>query len=105
MDLAYNNLTDINETIDFLKIATNLKILVLIGNPLVLSLNYRPKVQSTIKSLYILDDIPILLNIQPDIIEDSDSFGFVKMIFSVNSLHDIPQPLLTKENNDTPPSE
>ncbi|CAF1342525.1 unnamed protein product [Rotaria magnacalcarata] len=59
LDLSYNNLDNLKETIDLLKNLSKLRIIYLHGNPLSLLVDYRIYVIDSLEKLLVLDDIRI----------------------------------------------
>ena len=59
LDLSYNNLTDLPETLRKLKTLPNLRNLILMGNPLMLTPGYRGFVIDNLKAIDLLDDCRI----------------------------------------------
>ncbi|XP_067949493.1 leucine-rich repeat-containing protein 43-like, partial [Watersipora subatra] len=59
LDLSYNNLTDLPETLRKLKTLPNLRNIILMGNPLMLTPGYRGFVVDNLKTIDLLDDIRI----------------------------------------------
>lgn len=59
LDLSYNNLTDLPETLRKLKTLPNLRNIILMGNPLMLTPGYRGFVVDNLKTIDLLDDLRI----------------------------------------------
>lgn len=59
LDLSYNNLTDLPETLRKLKTLPNLRNIILMGNPLMLTAGYRGFVVDNLKTIDLLDDLRI----------------------------------------------
>ena len=59
LDLSYNNLTDLPETLRKLKTLPNLRNLILLGNPVMLTAGYRGFVIDNLNSIDLLDDMRI----------------------------------------------
>ncbi|KAJ3073988.1 Leucine-rich repeat-containing protein 43, partial [Quaeritorhiza haematococci] len=57
LDLSFNELTDLDETVSILSSAKRLKILALVGNPIFLLERYRTTVLESLPTVTILDDI------------------------------------------------
>lgn len=59
LDLSYNNLTDLPETLRKLKTLPNLRNIIMMGNPLMLTPGYRGFVVDNLKKIDLLDDVRI----------------------------------------------
>eukprot|EP01012_Entosiphon_sulcatum_P004543 TRINITY_DN11821_c0_g1_i1.p1 TRINITY_DN11821_c0_g1~~TRINITY_DN11821_c0_g1_i1.p1 ORF type:complete len:604 (-),score=115.31 TRINITY_DN11821_c0_g1_i1:9-1784(-) len=60
LDLGFNDIDDLAHSTEALAAAPNIKVLVLMGNPVALAPKYRPWVLHHLPSISVLDDVPVM---------------------------------------------
>lgn len=106
LDLSYNNLTDLPETLRKLKSLPNLRNVILMGNPLMLTPGYRGFVVDNLKTIDLLDDV----RIEAD--ERHRHTGMSKLTehelcqckvtFEVGSIKNVPKPIELEHPDEQP---
>ncbi|KAJ3316061.1 Leucine-rich repeat-containing protein 43 [Boothiomyces sp. JEL0838] len=106
LDISWNDLCNLNEVINVLKILPNLQILNMMGNPLVLSQNYRGNLSSNLQSLRYLDELKVnrqeLSNAKSQ--EQVPIEQLCKLRLKISTIVGLDQPIPPQnENLDQPP--
>lgn len=96
LDLSYNNLTDLPETLRKLKTLPNLRNIILMGNPLMLTPGYRGFVIDNLKTIDLLDDVRIEADERHRFTQMSGltehELCQCKITFSVGQIKNVPKP-------------
>ncbi|KAJ3021569.1 Leucine-rich repeat-containing protein 43 [Thoreauomyces humboldtii] len=105
LDVSWNRLHDLEETIRVISRWAKLKSLVLMGNPIFLLPNYRRHIQSRLASLTTLDDVPVetTANARTDASKSTSIPTTTTLRIRVTSLINPPLPVPRVATTTTPP--
>lgn len=106
LDLSFNNLTDLPETLRKLKTLPNLRNIILMGNPLMLTPGYRGFVVDNLKTIDLLDDIRIEADERHRFNQMSklteQELCQCKITFEVGQIKNVPKPLELEHPDEQP---
>ncbi|CAF1137171.1 unnamed protein product [Adineta ricciae] len=101
LDLSYNLLNNLSETIESLSNLNQLRILYLHGNPFSLIVDYRLFVIDSLHKLHVLDDIPITTEerFRARTFSNCNSHpkDYSKLTITISNLMNIPQPPINQD--------